>query len=96
MNGARCRYDIVDRDVLGTNDERRAYWLITLNPEQLEEEEFWHDLFCEKVGTHFDCTGRAPPPREQLDLDAFYQPYCLRKVPDYCENDVIGWFELND
>jgi hypothetical protein len=96
VNSTRCRYEMVDRDVLGTNEESRTYWLIALTPKQVADEEFWHDLFCEKVGTHFDCTGRSPPPREQIDPDGFYQPYRLRKAPDYSENDVLGWFKLND
>jgi hypothetical protein len=37
---------------------RWHYTLHRLPPEQLEDAVKWHDLFCEKVGTHFDkCEG---------------------------------------
>ncbi|MCA9029061.1 MAG: hypothetical protein KDA86_28025, partial [Planctomycetaceae bacterium] len=64
------------------------------NSDQLSEEEDWHELFCRKVGTHFDFTERPALPREQVDMDAFYEPYRQRKPPDYRTNFVIGWFQL--
>ena len=56
VHGSRCLFEIIDRDALGTEDESPRYWLIALSSEQLREEEGWHDLFCRKVGTHFDYT----------------------------------------
>lgn len=94
VDGARCLFEIIDRDLLGTEDELHRYWLVALRPEQLSEEEGWHDLFCRKVGTHFDYTGRPPPTVEQICLDDFYRSYSLRPQPDYVGNEVIGWFRL--
>jgi len=94
VQGNRCLFEIIDRDALGTENELHRYWLIALSPEQLREEESWHDLFCLKVGTHFDYTGRTAPPVEQICLDEFYGPYRLRTQPDYNGNEVIGWFRL--
>lgn len=92
--GARFLFDIIDRETLGTDEESHRYWLIALSPEQLREEEGWHDLFCRKVGTHFDYTGRSAPAKEDVCLDEFYEPYRLRAQPDYTSNEVIGWFHL--
>jgi hypothetical protein len=82
--------------VLSHEDEnsRRRYWLIALSPEQLREEERWHDLFCTHVWTGFDYTGRPEhraPPSEHAK---FYEPYAARVAPDYNENEVVGWFQL--
>ncbi len=97
VRGGRYLYDAIDRSLLGAEDcEPFLYWLIALSPEQLQEEERWHDLFCRKVGTYFDFTGRPAPSKEEISLDDFYEPYRLRAQPDYSNNDVIGWFQLSD
>ena len=92
--GTRCLFDMIDRDVLGDEQEDRAYWLIRLDNEQLQEEEHWHELFCQNVGTHFDFTGRQPLAKEAVDLDVFYEAYRKRRPPDYRDNEVLGWFQL--
>src|SRR5207302_398939 len=79
VHGRRYLFDIIDRDALGTEDESRTYWLISLSPEQWREEEGWHDLFCRKVGTHFDYTGRPALPAAKVSPDEFYEPYRRRK-----------------
>jgi hypothetical protein len=94
VHGARYLFDIIDREALGTEDESRMYWLIALSPEQWREEVGWHELFCRKVGTHFDYTGRPVPPAEEVCPDEFYEPYRHRKQTDYSDNEVIGWFRL--
>lgn len=94
VRGLRYLFDIIDRDSLGTDDESRTYWLIALSAEQLRDEEEWNDLFCSKVGTHFDYTGRTAPHSEELRPDEFYEPYRLRAQPDFSSNEVIGWFRL--
>ena len=94
FNGASYLFDLIDRDQLGAEQEVRAYWLIQLSDVQLNDEVQWHELFCQKVGTHFDFTGRPPLAREQVDMDAFYEPYGRRIPPDYRDNLVIGWFRL--
>ena len=94
VQGARYFFEMIDPDALGEEEEHRKYWLIELNADQLNEEEQWHELFCRKVGTHFDFTARPALPEEQVDLAAFYGPYRERKTPDYGNNTFIGWFEL--
>ncbi len=94
VHGTRCLFDIIDRNALGTDEESHTYWLIALSAEQVQEEERWHDLFCRKVGTHFDFTGRPTPAREQLCPEEFYEPYRQRTPPDYSSSEVIAWFRL--
>jgi hypothetical protein len=94
VEGGRCLFEIVDRDSLGREDESKKYWLIALSAEQLQEEEVWHGLFCRKVGTHFDHTGRAAPQPEQVCPEEFYGSYGLRVPQDYADNEVVGWFRL--
>ena len=94
VNGTKYLFDLIDQDVLGAEDEQRTYWLISLNADQLQVEVGWHELFCRNVGTHFDFTGRPPLPKEQVDMEAFYEPYRGRETPDYSENFVVGWFRL--
>lgn len=94
VQGHRYLFDLIDRDALGAKDESRAYWLIALSTEQWREEEGWHDLFCRKVGTHMDYTGRPAPLPEEVCLEEFYAPYQQRREPDYSGNEVVGWFRL--
>ncbi len=94
VNGVKFLFDIVDRNVLGAEEEQRTYWLIQLNEDQLHDEERWHELFCQKVGTHFDHTGREPLPRDAVNMEAFYGPYSKRPEPVFGNNDVFGWFRL--
>jgi hypothetical protein len=96
VRGRRYLFDIIDRSALGTEDESHHYWLIALSPEQLREEEGWHELFCRKVGTVFDFTGRPAPSKDEVSPDEFYEPYRLRVEPDYANNEVIGWFGLSE
>jgi hypothetical protein len=92
--GARHLFEMIDRDLLGREEEPREFWLIALDERQLEEETRWHELFCRNVGTHFDYTGRSPLPPGEVDMEAFCEPYKRRVPPDYQENDVVGWFRL--
>ena len=92
--GERYRFDLIDYNMLGTEEDHPVYWLIKLKPEQLASEEEWHELFCQNVGTHFDYTGRPPLPDDQVNMDAFYVPFRSRTPPDYGKNEVIGWFTL--
>ena len=94
VGGGRLLFEIIDRDSLGTENETYRYWLIALTPSQLRDEEVWHELFCRKVGTHFDYTGRPTTPVEQFCPDEFYGPYSHRTQPDYAGNEIVGWFRL--
>jgi hypothetical protein len=90
------RFDLIDYEQLSAETEktRRKYWLIILNDAQLEEERYWHELFCLNVGSHYDFTNNYLPLAEpDINLDAFYIPYSKRVIPDYRDNRIIGWFE---
>lgn len=92
IDGMRVLFDLVDRDVLGSGNENRTYWLVSLEPWQLAEEERWHTLFCQHVGTHFDFTGREPIAVPASEHHRFYDRYAQRLEPDYSQNDLVGWF----
>ena len=71
----------------GEDDDRyRRYILIELTPDELAEEEKWHNLFREKVGTHCDYneSGRRNDPETHLKRGntwrEFYDEY--NKVKD--------------
>ena len=92
IDGTRAMFDMIDRDVLGSENEDRTYWLVSLDPVQLADEERWHELFCEKVGTHFDYTDRAPIAAPASEHRQFYDKYAQRTEPDYSRNEIVGWF----
>ncbi len=94
FRGARYLFEMIDRGLIGGEEEHRDYWLIALDEHQLQEEKEWHELFCQNVGTHFDYTGRSSLPPRQVDMEAFYEPYKKRVPPNYKDNDVVGWFRL--
>lgn len=79
----------------------RRFVVLELTPEQLTEEEKWHQLFVENVGAHFTCDENGQRKRGEL------RPYHLHhefydefnKVKDdlrvgYDKNSVVGYFDL--
>ncbi|MCU0240192.1 MAG: hypothetical protein MUC29_12185, partial [Pyrinomonadaceae bacterium] len=51
----KCRFEMIEEN----NDDNtqnfyRRYLIIELTERQLQEEEYWHKLFVENVGSHFD------------------------------------------
>jgi hypothetical protein len=84
----------------GPDDPSRARVavVVRLTPEQLAEEERWHRLFQEKVGTHMDVVpGRNWTPdlvEPQDKHHEFYEPYAKRAPLEIGDGDVLGWFEL--
>lgn len=97
--GERCWFE-----VLAENDEEdepyvwwRRFAIVRLTPEQLAEEEYWHALFRQKVGTHTDydetgvrCKGELHSKSEWRD---FYAAYALRTPMNLDNNEVLAWFE---
>lgn len=90
-------FDLIDYEQIGVKTERtRKYWLIELEDAQLEEEVYWHNLFCLNVGSHHDFTNNyLPLPKRDVNLDAFYVPYGQRVTPNYQNSRIFGWFEIN-
>jgi hypothetical protein len=75
----------------------RRYLVIRLTPDQLREEEYWHDLFRKCIGTHTDYrsdgqreVGAVHPKEQHAE---FYDPYSKRVPMDLTQNEVVGWFE---
>jgi hypothetical protein len=71
----------------------RRFLVVKLAPHQLADEEYWHDLFRQKVGTHTDYGEAHPEVKPRESHREFYEPYQQRAKPDYSGNPVIGWFE---
>jgi hypothetical protein len=76
----------------------RRYLVVRLTPEQLREEEGWHDLFRKCVGTHTDYqsngqrveVGAVQPKERHAE---FYDAYSQRVPMNLTMNEVVGWFE---
>lgn len=75
----------------------RRFLIIQLSVEQLLEEEQWHDLFRQKVGTHtdYDEDGKKHigTPQPENTWHEFYDAYKSRLIQDFSNNLVVGWFE---
>ncbi len=75
----------------------RRFAVIDLTPEQVADEQYWHDLFRLHVGTHTDYedneqrTPGAVLPK--AGWNRFYDRYKERPKPDYSTRPVLGWFE---
>jgi hypothetical protein len=69
--------------------------LFELSPEQWEDEEHWHEMFRQHVGTHCDFAEPHPVIRPKELHRAFYDAYQKRAKPDYSNNRIVGWFELD-
>lgn len=80
------------------NDSRR-FSIIKLTPEQIADEEKWHELFKEKVGESYPYVdGVRVKTTEQLKPQSmwneFYDLYKLRKRPDYhLTENIVGYYE---
>ncbi|HEY7426082.1 MAG TPA: hypothetical protein VH682_17760 [Gemmataceae bacterium] len=71
----------------------RRFLLLELSPEQLADEERWHELFRQKVGTHTD-HGEARGELKRKEMwQEFYDEYAKRPKVDYTVNQPVGWFE---
>lgn len=91
VDGRRVLFEVADRTTAVHGDGERRFWLVELSPGQLREEETWHDLFCEHVGTHWDFTDRPRVARPESEFHKYYDPASRREPPDYQSNTVIGW-----
>lgn len=91
----KCWFEMCDAD---ENDlpapVQRRYLVLELTAQQLAEEERWHELFREKVGTHCDFEESHPEVKAVELHKHFYEAYKNRVKPDYSKNRILGWFEL--
>jgi hypothetical protein len=77
----------------------RRYGVFKLTPDELVEAEYWHNLFVEKVGDHFDCDEGKRRSSELKPYDMhheFYDAYKDYERPRYEEKQdrLIGFFDL--
>ncbi|MEJ2749462.1 MAG: hypothetical protein P8183_16395 [Anaerolineae bacterium] len=87
--------------VFNENDDKdyyRRFAIVELSESQLAEEESWHELFREKVGTHTDygeSGKRAVGTLKPQELwSEFYNAYKNRSPQDFSNNQVVAWFEI--
>jgi hypothetical protein len=76
------------------DDGTRRLFVFEPSKEELRQEEDWHRLFVQKVGSHYtylDAKGIECTPEQWRE---FYDVYEKRAKPDYSDNSVIGWFEF--
>jgi hypothetical protein len=94
----RLWFEMFPASVTGSlNVTSWRFLLVRLSEQQLRDEEWWHELFRQHVGTHTDYErADGDPgtvhPREQHAK--FYDAYATRVPPDLSANEVIGWFEM--
>lgn len=104
--GKMCFFQMAEENIPGEDEKPsfyRRFVILELSPEEIEEENYWHALFREHVGTHTDyehdplssgrsrAHGRVKPSSEH---HKFYDPYKQREHKDYTENRVLAWFEI--
>ena len=91
----RCWFDAGPDADADLSDSPRRYALFRLSPEQLADEEYWHALFREHVGTHGDYDEKNPQVRPAESHRKFYDAYEKRGKVDYSNNQSLGWFDLD-
>lgn len=95
--GERCWFEVFAEN----DDEDPSCWrlfaILRLTPDQLAEEERWHALFRELVGTRtdYDATGVRQnrdlrPRKEWWD---FYIAHAARARQNFASNEVVGWVD---
>lgn len=95
--GERLWFQMIDES--GENEAAwyRRFLLVRLSEQQLHDEEWWHELFRQHVGTHTDYNRADGDPgtvHPQSQHAKFYAPYSKRVPLDLSQNEVIGWFEM--
>ena len=85
---------LTDVDGGNLDSPQRRFLVLELTPAELAEEERWHELFRQKVGTHCDYDEPHPAVKPAETHREFYEAYQKRPKPDYSHNPVVAWFEL--
>jgi len=101
-NEEKCWFQCVDevyyRDEEGEGMAGRVFVIIRLTAEDIAEEEYWHELFREHVGTHTDygenqkrdLTGTKV--KAQKNHHLFYDKAKERKDRSYKDRPVVAWY----
>lgn len=97
VDGTKCWFELwADDEGDFPEPAERRFLVLQLTPQQLAEEERWHDLFRQKVGTHCDYNDPHPEVKPQDHHREFYEAYEKRAKPDYSNNPIIGWCHQDD
>ena len=95
-SGEKCWFQVIEENE--GNEWFRRFLVIRLTAEQLQEEESWHELFRQKVGTHTDYDANEKRQvnslKPQDTWDEFYGPCRDRQPLDLSGNPAVGWFEV--
>jgi hypothetical protein len=94
----KCRFELIEENSADAiQNIYRKYLVIELTEEQLQEEEYWHKLFVENVGSHFDFdenenlqTTKVKP---QETWEKFYKLYEKREEVNLSKNKFLGYYE---
>lgn len=94
-NGKKYWFDCEVMEHDDNNDAGiRKYGLYELSDEEVDYEEWWHNLWRFLVGHHCDYGDKYGPYKGQLTTSVFYTLQKLRKKPrDYTKNVKIGVFD---
>lgn len=96
-----CWFEVYDPHP--SDDADRVYMIVALSPVQSEQEEYWHAIFQDKVGRHWDydheeqgdglagIARRMAPPESHHQ---FYDQYNAHPPRDLSPNHVLGWFTM--
>lgn len=92
-----CWYAMIVENENDNGSWYRRFAVIRLTAEQLADEQYWHDLFRQHVGTHTDygdderrTLGAVLP---KTGWHNFYDKYDERPKRDYSTMPILGWFE---
>ena len=98
IKGKKCKAEMISESSQEKCDWYRKYIIIELTEQQYKEELYWHNLFLENVGNHWDNTseqkaiGNVVHSRDKWDN--FYIPYKEKYKPNFNENKVVGWYKI--
>jgi hypothetical protein len=95
-HGEPCWFEVVAESEAGGEGGYRRVAVTRLSPDQLAEEQRWHDLFRQKVGVHNDYDERGQRVWALQPVERhreFYEAYRQRTPRDLSGCEVLGWFE---
>jgi hypothetical protein len=73
------------------------YLVVELSDDQITEEDYWHELFRQKIGTHCDYDEKEHRQIGGLKPQEVWAEYfdAAPKINsrDFSQNHVLGWFE---
>ena len=95
----KCWFEMIsENDGSEPDDYYRRYWIIKLSQKQIEDKEFWHNLFREKVGNNADYDDDGIRHTDQVKPFEMHNEYFelakKREEIDLSNNLVLGFYEV--